>query len=150
MHGCILVQVIRTGLPHPNECYGRAPAPSWSWYYFKNESLLCYSFLQYTTPGLPPCIVFGTTRACSEGGSWIDCECGASVACHWQRKIKILKEKSVPVALCTPQIPHGLARNLWWTAWRGTGFSPTRPTLVSPVSVILPMFHTHSIICHRH
>jgi len=132
MHGHILVQFIHTGLLPLNECHCRFPVARWSWYYLKNESLLCCCFLQYTKPGLPTCIVFGKTCACNEDDSWIDCEYEALVACYWQWKIKILKEKSVPVALCTPQIPHGLAWDLWWTTWRGTGFSPTRPTLVFP------------------
>jgi len=41
MHGHTLVQVIHTGLLPLNECHYRFPLPSWSWYYFKNESLLC-------------------------------------------------------------------------------------------------------------
>jgi len=150
MHGHTSVQVIHRGLLPLSECHYRFPVPSWSWYYFKHESLLCYSFLQYAKPGMPPYIVFGTTFTCNEGGSWKDFDYGALATCYWQRKIEILKEKSVSVALCTPQIPHGLAWDLWWTTLRGTGFSPSRPTLDSPpVSVIPPMLHTHSMIYHR-
>ena len=142
MHGHTLVQVIRAGLLPLSECHYRFPVPSWSWCYFKNESLLCYCYLQHTKPGLPPCILFGTTFACSEGGSWIGYQYGALVACDWQRKMKILKQKSVPVALCTPQIPHGLAWDLWWTTWRGTGFLSDKAYFSFPLSVSFHQWST--------
>jgi hypothetical protein len=36
---------------------------------------------------------------------------GAPVEWNWQAKIEVLVEKSVPVPLCSPQIPHGLTRD---------------------------------------
>jgi hypothetical protein len=149
MHGHTLVQVIHTGLLPLKECHYRFPVPSWSCY-FKNESLLCYSSLQYTKPGFPPCIVFGTTFACSKGGSWINYEYGALMACDWQRKIKILKEKCPSGTLYTTN-----------PTWTGLSFVMDNVTwdilslqqdllYFPPVSVIPPMLHTHSIICHRH
>jgi hypothetical protein len=38
---------------------------------------------------------------------------GAPVEGNWQGKTEVLGEKSVPVPLCPPQIPHGLTRD--WT-----------------------------------
>ena len=142
MHGHTLLQVIHTGLLPLNSCHNRFPVPSWSRYYFKNEPLLCYSFLQCTKPRSPPCIVFGTKLHVAKAvDEWIT---SADRWWHgyWQQIINVLKEKYVPLALCTPQISHVLAWDLCWTAWRGTGFSPTRPTLVSPC-------HCHSTIAPR-
>jgi hypothetical protein len=36
---------------------------------------------------------------------------GAPMEWNWQGKTEVLGEKPVPVPLCPPQIPHGLARD---------------------------------------
>jgi hypothetical protein len=49
----------------------------------------------------------------------------ATVEWHWQCKTEELREKSIPLPLCTPQNPHGLIRaRTWSSAVRGRDLPP--------------------------
>jgi hypothetical protein len=51
-------------------------------------------------------------QTCDEDGFFFVFPCnGAPVERNWRRKTEVLAEKTVPVPLCPPQIPHRLTRN---------------------------------------
>jgi hypothetical protein len=49
-------------------------------------------------------------------------EYGALGKWHWQRESKVQREKPVPLPLCPPQIPYGLARDWTWPPRKQKGW----------------------------
>jgi hypothetical protein len=49
-------------------------------------------------------------------------EYGALGKWHWQRESKVQREKPVPLSLCPPQIPYGLARDWTWPPRKQKGW----------------------------
>jgi hypothetical protein len=68
---------------------------------------------------------------------------GAPVEWNWQGKTPVLGEKPVPVPLCPPQIPHGLARDRTRASAVGgrrlTAWTMARPTsfTINDVNIFL-------------
>jgi hypothetical protein len=80
---------------------------------------------------------------------------GAPVEWNWQGKTEVLGEKPGPVALCPPQIPHGLTRDLTRaSAMRGrrlTAWAMARPFCNCSLILLLCLIFSVSlvILCSR-